>query len=107
MENKDVVFLCGDYPENHVTPQIGNDPNFVFINDPLFDQVRLFDSDGNTVLVNSFIECEHYVNGTWDYFPGKNEIIYLGWINSFLFFSLFSVIFLNFIIKRRRPKVEN
>ena len=55
MKNKEVVILCGDYPENHITPDIGNDPNFVFQNDPNFLQVRLFDSDGNTVLVNSFM----------------------------------------------------
>ena len=102
MKNKDVVVLCGDYPENHTTPDIGNDPNFVFQNDPDFLQVRLFDSDGNTVLVNSFIECEHYVNGTWNYYPGKDEIVYLGWINSILFFSIFSIIVFNFLFKRKR-----
>ena len=54
------------------------------------------------MLVNSFIECEHYVNGTWNYYPGKDEIIYLGWINSILFFSIFSIIVFNFVFKRKR-----
>ena len=75
MKNKDVIFLCGDYPENHITPEIGNDPNYIFLNDPNYEQVRLFDEDGNTVLVNSFIECEHYVLGGWDNSPAQfNEI---------------------------------
>ena len=43
MKNKDVIFLCGDYPENHITPEIGNDPNYIFLNDPNYEQVRLFD----------------------------------------------------------------
>ena len=100
MKNKDVIFLCGDYPENHVTPEIVNDPNYIFLNDPNYEQVRLFDEDGNTVLVNSFIECEHYVNGTWNYYPGKDEITYLSWINGLLFFSLFSFIIIT-TFKRR------
>tara|TARA_B100000902_G_scaffold59643_1_gene66760 strand:+ start:42985 stop:43308 length:324 start_codon:yes stop_codon:yes gene_type:complete len=107
MKSKDVVFLCGDYPVNHKTPEIGSNPNYIFKNDPLYEQVRLFDYDGNTVLVNSFIECEHYVNGTWNYYPGKDEIIYLSWINGFLFLSLFTVIFYNKLIKKKRIKIEN
>ena len=101
MKNKDVVLLCGEYPENHITPDIGSDPNYIFSNDPSFGQVSLFDIDKNTVMVNSFIECEHYVNGTWDYYPGKDEIVYLTNINIFLFTLLFSALILKIFIKKR------
>ena len=101
MKNKDVVILCGDYPEGHITPNIGSDPNYIFTNDTFYPQVRLFDSDGNTVLVNSFIECEHYVNGTWDYYPGKDEIVYLTNINIFLFTILVTSLIFKVFMKKR------
>ena len=41
----------------------GNDPNFVFIND--FNAVTLFDVEGNTINVNSWVECVHYLKGGW------------------------------------------
>ncbi len=101
MKNKDVVILCGEYPENHVAPDIGNDPNFVFSNDPNFSQVRLFDKDGNTVFVNSFIECEHYVNGTWNFYPGKDEINFITNMNIVLFSFLFVFVFTKIFSKRK------
>ncbi|MDC3103227.1 hypothetical protein OA408_00490 [Acidimicrobiaceae bacterium] len=101
MKNKDVVILCGEYPENHVAPDIGNDPNFVFSNDPNFPQVRLFDIDGNTVFVNSFIECEHYVNGTWNFYPGKDEINFITNMNIVLFSFLFVFVFTKIFLKRK------
>ena len=75
------------------------------MNDPSYEQVRLFDEDGNTVLVNSFIECEHYVNGTWNYYPGKDEITYLSWINGLLFFS-FSFIIITPLNEEYLNKIE-
>ena len=27
------------------------------------------------------MECEHYVLGGWNYYPGKNEITYLNYLN--------------------------
>lgn len=101
MQNKDVLFLCGKYPEGHSTLDIDSDPNFIFQNDPDFMQVRLFDSEGNTVLVNSFTECEHYVNGTWDYYPGKDEINYLANINFFLIALIFSTLVIRVYLKRK------
>ena len=59
--------LCGEYPLNYVSPEIGNDPNYVFISDPNFESKRLQDEVGNVVFVNSFIECEHYVLGGWSF----------------------------------------
>ena len=101
MKNKDVVFLCGDYPEGHITPDIGSDPNYIFKNDVSFEQVRLFDNDNNTVLVNSFVECEHYVNGTWNYYQGKDEIVYLTNINIFILVFTLSFLLVNFLKKRK------
>tara|TARA_B100001996_G_C18671087_1_gene596767 strand:+ start:228 stop:545 length:318 start_codon:yes stop_codon:yes gene_type:complete len=69
MENQTVVKLCGQYPENFVKQEIATNPNFIFENDPNFVAVGLYDSDQNTVFVNSFIECEHYVTGGWDQNP--------------------------------------
>ena len=57
--------ICG---ESNLKPDfeaIGNDPNFVFENDPTFESVRLFDTENNIVNVNSWLECANYVNGGW------------------------------------------
>ena len=56
---------CGTKPQNQELVEIGSDPNFVFVNDPEFNTLILFDVDGNIVNVNSWIECAHYVNGGW------------------------------------------
>ena len=66
MENKVVKIICGEYPDNFKKVEIKSDENFVFENDPSYITVQLFDRDENTVYVNSFIECEHYVMGGWD-----------------------------------------
>ena len=65
-ENLDLIIsICGDQPSNQELIEIGSDPNFVFLNDPEFSTMRLFDIDGNIINVNSWIECAHYVNGGW------------------------------------------
>ncbi len=61
-----VVNLCGEYPKGFEKIDIKNDPNFTFLPDPSYGKVKLTDIDGNNVIVNSFIECEHYVSGGWD-----------------------------------------
>ena len=38
-----------------------------------FGPVKLWDIDGNSIFVNSFIECEHYVTGGWNYNPKQNS----------------------------------
>ena len=60
-----IIEYCGSKPENLGLTEIGNDPNFVFENDPNFQTVALYDSDGNTIFVNSWLECANYVNGGW------------------------------------------
>lgn len=69
--------LCGQYPSNFEKVDFESNPNFVFTSDTSYTSRQLFDSEGNTVFVNSFIECEHYVSGGWDYSPLKNNEIIL------------------------------
>lgn len=61
--------FCGSYPADFVDIDILSNPNFIFENDPKYQAVKLFDEEGNAVFVNSFIECQHYVKGGWDYIP--------------------------------------
>ena len=80
-KNSIVEIFCGNYPDNHITPNIESNPNFVFENDPAFPGVQLYDEDGNIVTVNSFTECEHYVLGGWDntlYGTARDREHYIG-----------------------------
>ena len=73
----EILSLCGTQPEGFVKVDISSDPNFVFNNDPNYAAKQLFDGEGNTVFVNSYLECQHYVLGGWDYTPLKNSEILL------------------------------
>lgn len=80
--DKKIVEICGN---SDVTPDfemIGNDPNFVFTPDPNFSVVTLYDSAGNLINVNSWLECANYVNGSWtnnvsDFYDGEKFIFSL------------------------------
>ena len=61
--------LCGVYPEDFENLDISSNPNFVFTNDPNYAAKQLFDADSNKISVNSFVECEHYVSGGWNFTP--------------------------------------
>ena len=67
--NKKVKNICGDYPSDFEKIDISSNPNFVFVNDPNYGPVKVWDAEENFVFVNSFIECEHYVTGGWDKNP--------------------------------------
>lgn len=70
-----VVELCGEIPQNFEKIDFSSNPNFVFENDPSYSARQLFDEEGNTVFVNSFVECDHYVSGGWGFSPLiSNEI---------------------------------
>ena len=73
---------CGLKPADQELIEIGSDPNFVFVNDPAFTTLRLFDVDGNIINVNSWIECAHYVNGGWSSLNSSNipgdQIVFSG-----------------------------
>ena len=68
---------CGIEPEGFVKIDISSDPNFVFKNDINYAARQLFDGEGNTVFVNSYLECQHYVLGGWNFTPLKNSEILL------------------------------
>lgn len=57
--------VCGESPNGEKYVNIVSNPNYVFQPDPSFLKVKLYDIDGNSVIVNSWIECAHYVNGGW------------------------------------------
>ena len=57
--------ICGVKPDDVEFYVVGNDPNFIFENDPLFETVILYDTEGNVINVNSWLECAHYVTGGW------------------------------------------
>ena len=64
-EEKMLNYSCGEKPIDFVEIDISNNPNYVFENDPLYNIVKLYDEKENTVLVNSYRECKHYVEGGW------------------------------------------
>lgn len=89
-----VVELCGDYPEDFIKEDIDSNPNYVFVPDTQYLSKLLYNLDGSSIIVNSFIECEHYVSGGWDYQPIKNSE--LNYQNS-LTLMVVSLIFLVYI----------
>ena len=50
--HKKTFVICGESDTVPDFAAIGNNPNFVFQNDPDFETVRLFDQSGNIVNVN-------------------------------------------------------
>ena len=60
-----VTESCGIAPDGVSYYDPGNDPKFVFVQDPNFEIVTLYDVEGNIANMNSWFECAHYVNGGW------------------------------------------
>ena len=83
-----VVELCGEIPQNFEKIDISSNPDFVFENDVFIQQGQLFDEEGNTVFVNSFIECDHYVSGGWGFSPVLSNELFL------IDFLTYTVVFL-------------
>tara|TARA_B110000003_G_C16477341_1_gene468150 strand:- start:568 stop:885 length:318 start_codon:yes stop_codon:yes gene_type:complete len=71
MNESTVEVLCGPYPDNFSSEEIASNSNFIFVNDPSYESVTLFDLEENAATVNSFLECEHYVSGGWNYIPSE------------------------------------
>ena len=74
--------ICGASNESIDIESIGNDPNFVFVNDPNYETITLFDLEGNIINVNSWLECANYVNGGWtnnvsDFINGERNLFFL------------------------------
>tara|TARA_E500000331_G_C17003561_1_gene603158 strand:+ start:41 stop:373 length:333 start_codon:yes stop_codon:yes gene_type:complete len=83
--------VCGIRPPNVEIVDVGNDPNYVFLKDPSFKPINLFDADGNTVIVNSWVECAHYVKGDWssafqEIFPGDKYLVLISASAIFLYY---------------------
>jgi len=94
--NKIVEMICGAFPNNFVDEDIASNPNFIFENDPSFAQRLVNDSEGNSVLVNSFIECHHYVMGGWNVIPELlNEKLYHNVLIVFVFTAVSVASFIN------------
>ena len=68
IELRTIENACGEYPINFAKPDISSNPNYVFVNDSAYENRVLWDELSNLVIVNSFIECEHYFTGGWNYF---------------------------------------
>ena len=71
MDNSKVREFCGSTPDDYIPVEITGD-DFIFANDPDFQQINLYDFFGRGATVNSFEECAHYVNGGWE--PFKTTI---------------------------------
>ena len=82
--NSEIISICGNSNYLPDFEAIGNDPNFVFVNDPTYLTVKLFDTEGSVINVNSWIEFANYVNNGW-----SNNITPLFNYERSLFFILF------------------
>ena len=99
--NLEIFSICGPSDIVPGFEEIGNDPNYVFINDPDFSIVQLFDIDGNIINVNSWIECANYVNGGWT----NNLKTFINYERNLFFllsFCLISYGIIRFFYNRRR-----
>ena len=98
MNKETVEEICGQYPEGFVKEDIASNPNFVFNNDPAYLGVNVYDDAGNSVTVNSFQECEHYVFGGWNFDPiYTNE---LGLQNSLLTITVIGFLLYKFFTRK-------
>jgi hypothetical protein len=103
-DNNIVTKICGAYPPGFTEKEILSNPNFIFSNDPEYSAVQLFDSQENTVFVNSFLECQHYVKGGWDFLPiQRNEEDFF---DIFMYISITSIIFGVFVIKKMKRRTS-
>ena len=99
-----VVELCGEIPQNFEKIDFSSNPNFVFENDASYQARQLFDEEGNTVFVNSFIECEHYVSGGWGFSPVLSNELFLIDFLTYVVVFLLAVTYSKNIIKRLTKK---
>lgn len=93
--------ICGKIPSGFKPVEIQNNPNFIFSPDKNFKPISVTDYEGNSVTVNSFIECYHYVSNGWDYSPLLNNeyILQNTFFLTFIFIGLST--FYLFILKKK------
>tara|TARA_B100001057_G_scaffold430351_1_gene457050 strand:+ start:3886 stop:4224 length:339 start_codon:yes stop_codon:yes gene_type:complete len=98
LPENEIINLCGEFPNNFQEIDIASNPDFIFENDIEYEAVRLFDIEENSVFVNSFVECHHYVNGGWNYLPFER---YEGDYHDILIgFSIIIIITANFLVRK-------
>ena len=85
-----VVELCGEIPQNFEKIDFSSNPKYVFENDPNFQTRQLYDIESNVISVNSFLECENYVSGGWDYQPTYTSEVMLQ--NNLIFILIFLIV---------------
>jgi hypothetical protein len=98
--NLNINNICGESDGTFDLSSIGSDPNFVFENDPNFEALKLYNSEGDVIFVNSWVECANYVSGGW-----SNNIISSNHDELFFYF-LSSLLLGYFFIKRYLSKKE-
>ena len=98
--NLNVNNICGESDGTFDLSSIASDPNFVFENDPNFEALKLYNSEGDVIFVNSWVECANYVSGGW-----SNNIISSNHDELFFYF-LSSLLLGYFLIKRYLFKKE-
>ena len=100
--DSDIKNTCGPQPAGITYSDPGNDPNFVFTNDPNFEVVSLFDVEGNIVNVNSWLECIHYLKGGW-----TSTQILSSLNEQYLLISLISISFICTLLVTYFSKITN
>ena len=84
-----ITDICGDYPNGFEKKDFESNPNYLFVNDENYAGVTVYDEEGNSVFMNSFEECEHYVSGGWSFNSNtSNETFYENSIAVFIIFFL-------------------
>lgn len=89
--------ICGEKIGDIGLENIGNDPNFVFVNDPNFETLVLYGPENSVINVNSWLECANYVTGGWSNNVFQNTNYEKYYFYTLLFFSV--VLLLNRFLK--------
>tara|TARA_B100001287_G_scaffold245185_1_gene222297 strand:+ start:37 stop:345 length:309 start_codon:yes stop_codon:yes gene_type:complete len=97
--NLNINNICGESDGTFDLSSIANDPNFIFENDPNFEALKLYNSDGDAIFVNSWVECANYVSGGWSNIISSNH-------DELFFYFLSSLLLGYFFIKRYLSKKE-
>ena len=101
MDNSKISEFCGPTPADYI-PVETTDNNFIFVNDPDFQQINLYDFFGRGATVNSFEECAHYVNGGWEPFKTTIFDILTSAAYIFIFFGFLFLVHKSNILKNIR-----
>ena len=97
--NLNINNICGESDGTFDLSSIANDPNFIFENDPNFEALKLYNSDGDAIFVNSWVECANYVSGGLSNIISSNH-------DELFFYFLSSLLLGYFFIKRYLSKKE-